>query len=219
MNSSTYFQQHLELAYPKVAPLGRDRIMLRLLNQGDREFFLDLFRDADDEDVLLLKEDFKNPLVVEDWFDRLDYRQVLPLGAVDVNRHCLVGVSLLHRGPRAARLNGEICLFVAEPYRNSELAALLLEEVLHLAAKGGLRWLSAEVIRDCRPLVQTFQDRGFAVKATFEQYLCRTNGATRDVVLLMRPPGKKIGKTPGKGAETGRAPPPPSTPRPQGTKT
>jgi GNAT superfamily N-acetyltransferase len=125
--------------------------------------------------------------VVEQWFDRLDYRQVLPLGAVDVNNHRLVAVSLLLRGPQAAGHNGEIRLFVPEPYRELGLAGLLLDEVLHLAARGDLLWLSAEVIRDCRPLVQAFQARGFEVKATFEQYLRRANGATRDVVLLMRP--------------------------------
>ncbi len=68
--------------YPKLLPLGPYQFLVRLLNQGDQEFLLNLFAGAPGDDLLILKENFHHPYMVDQWFARLDYRQVLPLAAV-----------------------------------------------------------------------------------------------------------------------------------------
>jgi GNAT superfamily N-acetyltransferase len=174
------------LSYTKVVNLGEShRVLLRLLNKGDRDGFAELVQEASPEDALFLKQDFRDPETLDQWFDRLNYRLILPLVAVDLDRHRFAAVAILQLGKQALRYVGDIRLLIAESYRRLGLSSLLLGELIDLAWKEDLYWLAAEVPWEQRQVVKAFEARGFQIKARLPERLRRPGGVTRDVVLLM----------------------------------
>lgn len=163
------------------------RIMFRFLQPQDQELLLRLFQDAPEEDVRFLKQDVKDPKLVQRWIDNLDYQKVIPLVAVDLEDNRLIADATLHLGKHAAKHIGEIRIFVSRPFRNQGLGGLMLDELINLAGKLNLQILKAEVLTDHKKVVKAFRSKGFDIKCTLDDYFLRKDGMTHDVVLLMRP--------------------------------
>lgn len=176
------------VAYRKFVTLKNGkRVMLRFLNEQDRESLIRMFQEAPEEDTRFLKQDVKDLKLVNYWIDHINYRKVLPLVAVDLENNQLVADATLHRGKHSAKHIGEIRIFVSRPFRNLGLGSTMLEELIHLAMKEGLQWLKAEIIADHKKVIKAFRDKGFEIRATLEDYFIRKDGMTHDVVLMMRP--------------------------------
>ncbi len=180
------------LSYAKLVHLAEGcRVFLRLLNQGDREGFAELVREAAPEDALFLNQDFQDQKALDQWFDRLHYRQILPLVAVDLDRHCCAAVAILQRGEQALQHIGDVHLLVAKPYRLLGLGSLLLGDLIDLARKQDLFWLSAVVPWDQHQVLRAFKAKGFEIRTRLPDYVRRPNGVTQDMALLMRPMKKR----------------------------
>jgi L-amino acid N-acyltransferase YncA len=176
------------LSYAKMVQLeNQERVFMRFLNQGDRVGFADLVGEAGPDDLLFLKHDFQDRKTLDHWFDRLNYRQILPLVAVDLDRHRFAAVAMMLRQEHALKHIGEIRILVAAPYRDLGLGSLMLEDLIRLAWQDDLCWLAAEVPWEHPQMVSAFEARGFEIKARLEDYFRRQNGVTHDVVLMMRP--------------------------------
>ena len=92
------------VAYRKFATLKNGkRVMFRFLNEQDREALIQMFQDAPEEDIRFLKQEVKDPKLVNAWVDNLDYRKVLPLVAVDLESNRIIADATLHRGKHAAK--------------------------------------------------------------------------------------------------------------------
>jgi L-amino acid N-acyltransferase YncA len=171
------------------------QLLLRFLNTQDREGLLRLFQEASEEDIRFLRHDVKDMRIINYWIDYIDYTQVLPLLAIDFEKHCFVASATLHRGQPSAGHIGEIRLFVSEPFRGIELAGMMLAELIQLAAVKNLQWLKAEVVAERLEVIDTFCAQGFEVKAVLEDCFMHKDGRTHDVMLLMLPlANKKAGK-------------------------
>ncbi|MBW1917010.1 MAG: GNAT family N-acetyltransferase [Deltaproteobacteria bacterium] len=167
------------------------RVMLRFLNQQDRENLIRLFQEAPEEDTRFLKQDVKDLKLINYWIDHINYRKVLPLVAVNLEGDQLVADATLHRGKHAAKHIGEIRIFVSRPYRNLGLGSLMLDELINLAGKLNLHLLKAEIITDHKKVVKAFRAKDFEIKCTLDDYFIRKDGMTHDVVLMVRPVVKK----------------------------
>jgi L-amino acid N-acyltransferase YncA len=174
--------------YPRIVPFKKGkRLLLRFLNQGDGEDIIRLFREAWEDELCLLKDDFRDPKVVQHWLEELRCRRVLALAAVDLQGHRLAASANLHLGRDSARHVGEIRLFVSPPFRGLGLGSLLIKELLDLALDEDLKWLQVEVIAEQHQALHFFRDHGFAVQARLKDYFLRRDGVTHDVALLRRP--------------------------------
>jgi L-amino acid N-acyltransferase YncA len=172
--------------YRQVVNLADGRpVVQRLVNPLDEEALSQLLREAPAGELRFLKAEIPEPWLVQDWLDRLNYRRVLPLAAVDLGTHQMLGLALLVRGRQALTAVGEIEIFVSAPCQNQGLGSLLLEGIIALAAREGLHWLKAEVAADNRQAIQAFLTRGFDLTAVLENYFGDPNGVTRDAVLLL----------------------------------
>jgi len=191
--------------YRKVVHLADGRPMvLRLVNPLDEEALSRLLREAPAGELRFLKAEIPKSRLVQDWLDRLNYRRILPLAAVDLSTHQMVGLALLVRGRQALTAVGEIEIFVAAPCQNQGLGSLLLEEIITLAAQEGLHWLKAKVATDNCPAIQAFLTRGFDLTAVLGNYFGDPNGVTRDAVLLLSSllPPRPRSSGPGDARET-----------------
>ncbi len=175
-------------AYRKFITLRNGkRMMFRFLNQEDRQGLLQLFEAAPDEDIRFLKQNVKDPKVVNHWLDNINYHKVLPLLAVDLETNQIAADATLHRGKHSAKHIGEIRIYVSRSHRNLGLGSLMLEEMINLAFQENLQWLRAEIVADLKKVIKGFRTHGFEHKALLDDYFIRMDGVTHDVVLLMRP--------------------------------
>ena len=180
------------VAYRKFVTLRNGkRVMFRFLNDQDRDSLIQLFLEAPEEDTRFLKQDVKDQKLINYWLDHINYRQVLPLVAVDLESNRLIGDATLHRGKHAAKHLGEVRIFVSRAYRNLGLGSMMLEELINLAFQENLYLLKAEVLADHKKVIKAFRAKGFEVKATLEDYFIRKDGVTHDVVLMLRHVMKK----------------------------
>ena len=180
------------VAYRKFVTLKNGkRMMFRILNEQDREGLVQMFQEAPEEDIRFLKQNVKDPKMVNYWIDHIDYQRVLPLLAVDLESNRIVADATLHRGKHAAKHIGEIRIFVSRSHRGLGVGSLMLAELINLAVKENLQWLKAEIIADHKKVVKAFRAHGFEHKALLDEYFIRKDGVMHDVVLMMRPTVKK----------------------------
>jgi RimJ/RimL family protein N-acetyltransferase len=180
------------VAYRKFATLkSGKRVMFRFLNEQDRDGLVQMFQEAPEEDTRFLKQDVKDLPLVNSWVDRLNYRKVLPLVAVDLENNRIIADVTLHRGKHAAKHIGEIRIFVSRAFRNLGLGSLMLEETLNLALQENLMWVKAEILAEHKKVIKAFRAKGFEQKAILDDYFLRKDGVTHDVVLMMRPVVKR----------------------------
>jgi len=179
------------------------KVLLRVIKKHDREELARLFRETPAEEVRFLKYDVKAPRWLEAWLAGLNYRQVLPLAAVDLEEHRFLAGGFLKRGRRTTGHTAEVQLLVPGPYRSLGLDDLLLEELISLAGQTDLQLLKAELAAEDQPAIRTFRDRGFKIRAAMDDYFLDRYGFTHDVVLLLLPltaapagPGKDFPRIP-----------------------
>jgi L-amino acid N-acyltransferase YncA len=159
------------------------RILLRPLTQDDRQALFDLFTPISDEDARYMRHNVKDPQVICQWIDCLDYSSVFPLVAVFGSR--LVGLASLHLNFGPARHRAEVRIFLAKDFRHRGVGSRLLQGLIELAKKHNLYMLEAQIPSDQTPNIRSFQNLGFESKAHFDDYFMLPDGDLRDVTHLI----------------------------------
>jgi GNAT superfamily N-acetyltransferase len=173
--------------YPKYLQLGDGRgILLRFLNSLDCDLLADLLQEASRQATRFIKFNPKDLKGLTQPPDRLDYRAILPLAAVDLEEHRFIASANLHLTPDPAGVAGEISLYVSEPFHGLGLHALLVDELISLAKPKDLLWLKAEVIGACRKTRETLLAKGFAPRTVLKDFYLNSGGVIHDVVVMMR---------------------------------
>lgn len=159
------------------------QVLLRALTPDDRDGLLELFSNASNRDVRFLRDNVKDPMVIDSWCAGIDYTRVLPLLAIVQDR--IVGLATLHFFSGPKRHIGEFRIFLAKEYRRRGLGTRILQGLIDLARKHGLYILEAEVVASQIKVIKAFQNLGFEMCCTFEDYFMFPDGETEDVVRLI----------------------------------
>jgi GNAT superfamily N-acetyltransferase len=159
------------------------RILLRPLTIDDRQALLDLFLPVSADDLRYMRQNVKDPQIVGEWFDRLDYDKVLPLVAVFGSR--IVGEATLHfkLGPYHHR--AEVRIFLAKDFRRRGVGSRLLQGIIEMAKRHNLYMLEVEIVSDQNHIIRAFQNAGFEPKCVYEDYFILPDGDLRDVTHLI----------------------------------
>jgi hypothetical protein len=89
--------------YRKFIPLkNQKRVMLRFLNEGDRQDLISLFQTAPNEDLRFCKHDLKDLKLLNHWLDHLNSPRLLPLVAVSLEINQLIAAATLLWGKHTA---------------------------------------------------------------------------------------------------------------------
>lgn len=115
MLSSAYLHKFVSLAD------GR-QVLLRSLFRHDREGLLQMLNGVPEDEVRFLQPPGQEPRQEQAWLAGLDYREVVPLVAVDLAAHRFAGIALLTRDRLGA--GGRVHLFAVEPFRRLGLPGL-----------------------------------------------------------------------------------------------
>jgi len=159
------------------------RVLLRPLTREDRQALIDLFSPISQEDLNYFRTNVSDPQVVGKWVDELDFEKVLPLIAVLGNQ--IVGAATLHFRLGPHRHLAEVRIFLAKDFRHRGLGGRMLHALIELAKRRNLLMLEAEVVADQISIIRAFQNAGFVMKATFEEYFMLPDGELHDLAHLV----------------------------------
>jgi len=158
-------------------------ILLRPMTPDDEHALIELFSPISNEDLRYLHDNVRDPAIIQEWCDSLDYKRVLPLMAL-VNERA-VGQASLHLQKGPARHVAKVRIFLAKDFRRRGLGTKMLNTLIDLARKQDLHMLVAEVVADQSKVIKAFQSLGFQLRCAFEDFFMLPNGETRDVAVLM----------------------------------
>ena len=161
------------------------RVLLRVLDKDDRDRLQAMFALVGDDDAEAMRENVKDPAVIQTWIDELDYGRVIPLVAV-VNDE-IVGDATLRLGQGPYRHKAEVRIFLSKPYRQRGLGTAMLKSVIDIAKRMELHLLIVEVIANRTPVIRAFRGLGFQMQTTLPDYFMMPDGETLDVALMILP--------------------------------
>ena len=173
------------MAYQKEGVLkDGSRVLLRPLVKEDREKLLQFFQGLDARELSFLRNDVRDPAVVDHWVNHIDYNRVFPLVAEAEGR--IVGDITLHmRKIGWKRHLGNVRVVVAKDYQGRGLGTLLINEIVELAGEFGLEKLVAEIHLQAVSAFTAFKKAGFSVKAVFEDLVKDPAGKSSDLVVMV----------------------------------
>ena len=157
-------------------------VLLRPMNGDDEQLLTEFYSAVSEEDMRYFRHYVKDPSIVHNWAEHLDYSKVLPLLALVKDR--VVGSGSLHFGEGPKRHIAEVRLFLAKDFRKRGLGMKIIKALIDLARKHGLSILQAEVIADQTKVVKAFETLGFKNQAMLDDYFLFPDGESRDVVLM-----------------------------------
>jgi RimJ/RimL family protein N-acetyltransferase len=159
------------------------RILLRPLTIDDRQALLELFLPVSVDDLRYMRHNVKDPQVISEWIDGLDYEKVLPLVAVFGSR--IVGEATLHFNQGPDRHRAEVRIFLAKDFRRRGVGSRLLQSAVEMAKRHNLYLLEVEIVSDQNHIIRAFQNAGFEPKCIYEDYFMLPDGDLRDVSHLI----------------------------------
>jgi L-amino acid N-acyltransferase YncA len=157
-------------------------ILIRPMIAEDKRRLREFYSAVNEDDLRYFRHYVKDPNVIEEWCENLDYCKVLPVLALVKDR--VVGNASLHFGEGPKRHTAEVRLFLAKDYRKRGLGMKMIRVLVDLARKQGLNILFAEVMAEQTKVVKAFEQLGFKSQATLDDYFIFPDGETRDVVLM-----------------------------------
>ncbi|HEY9152312.1 MAG TPA: GNAT family N-acetyltransferase [Anaerolineales bacterium] len=160
-------------------------VLLRPMIADDESHLAEFYAAVSEEDIRYFRHRVKDPAIIRDWCQHLDYSRVLPILAFAKER--VVGSASLHfcNGPK--RHIAEVRLFLAKDYRTRGLGVKMIRALVDLARKQGLGILMVEIVADETKAIKAFESLGFKTRATLDDYFMFPDGDSRDTVLMTMP--------------------------------
>ncbi|MBI5352331.1 MAG: GNAT family N-acetyltransferase [Chloroflexi bacterium] len=158
-------------------------ILLRPMIPDDKQRLIEYYSAVSEEDLRYFRDYVKNPQLIQEWCDHLDYGKVLPLLALSKDR--VVGSASLHFFDGPKRHVGEMRLFLSKDFRKRGLGMKMIRAMIDLARKQGLSILTAEIITDFTKFVKAFELLGFKSMCVLDDYFMFPDGDLCDIVLMM----------------------------------
>ena len=157
-------------------------VLLRPMVKEDRIHLDQLYGPVGEDDIRYFRHNIKDPAVLQEWCDRLDYDSVLPVLALVKDRAVGSGTLHFYHGPK--RHVGEVRLFLSKDFRKRGLGMKIIRVLVDFARRQGLSQLAAEVIADKTKVVRAFEQIGFVSRCTLADYFMFPDGDCSDVVLM-----------------------------------
>jgi RimJ/RimL family protein N-acetyltransferase len=166
----------------KTLPDG-SRLLLRPLQEKDREALLALFARASRQDLEWFRSDAADPEVVKRWVDHLDYSRVFPLVALAGDQ--LIGDATLHFGEHYHSHLAWVRIFLDKTHRRRGIGTLMIQSLIEVARRLGLQQLYAEIVTAQQHIIKGFMEMGFQVEVTLRDYFITSTGEMLDMAILV----------------------------------
>lgn len=160
------------------------KVVLRPMVPEDKDKLLDFFARVSDQDRQFLRNNVRDPQVIDTWVNNIDYHKVFPLLAEVGDK--IAGDATLHmRRTGWKRHLGNVRVVVANDFQGRGLGTLLLNEIAELAGEFGLEKLVSEIYFNAPGALNAFKRAGFGVKAVFEDLVKDMYGNNADMIVMV----------------------------------
>jgi L-amino acid N-acyltransferase YncA len=170
--------------YPKQITLPDGQgLKLRLMEAADRDQVLRFARSLPPDDLLFLRTDITEPVIVEEWIAALQRGNTMTVLAEAGGK--LAGYASLHsEQARWTRRVGEIRVQVAPAFRGRSLGRRLTTEIFDLGQARGLKKMAAMMTPDQTGARAAFEKLGFQVEALLQDWVVDRSGRPRDLLIM-----------------------------------
>ncbi len=175
-----------ERGLPYTETLGEElEIGFRVLARGDAERLLDFTRSLEEQDLLFLRTDVTDPLVVADWIRSVEDGRTRTVVATRDDE--VVGYGSLHLSEILwTRHLGEMRILVASDLRGRGVGAHLARQVFVFARRAGLQKIVAQMMASQREAQSLLHHLGFIPEAMLRDWVIDRKGATHDLIVMSR---------------------------------
>lgn len=170
--------------YPWTEKLGNHEFTFRLLTPADREHLLRFTRSLPEDDVMFLRKDITQDVVVDDWLDKVKKGATITVLAENDDGK-IVGYASLHLDQLLwTRHLGEIRVVLAPKFRGIGLGKRLLNEMFLVGKQHNLQRIVVNMRRQ-QPRLQGMLERmGFRAEALLTDWLMDAVGRTHDLLVM-----------------------------------
>ena len=172
------------LIYPREVKIRDGRnVSLSLMGVGDKQKILNFANSLPPDDLLFLRTDITDPATIDEWVRSVETgRTITVLAELDGD---VAGYASLHtEGARWTRLVGEVRVQVGVNYRGAGLGKRLVGEIFRLGQDFGLKKMAAMMTPDQVSARASFEELGFRVEATLQDWVVDRKGGSRDLVIM-----------------------------------
>ena len=172
------------LIYPREVKIKDGRnVSLRLMEAGDNQRILNFANSLPQDDLLFLRTDITDPRTIDEWVRSIEAGTTITvLAELDGD---VVGYASLHtEGARWTRRVGEVRVQVGVDYRGAGLGKRLVGEIFRLGQDFGLKKMAAMMTPDQKSARAAFEELGFRVEATLQDWVVDREGGSRDLVIM-----------------------------------
>jgi RimJ/RimL family protein N-acetyltransferase len=160
------------------------KVILRPMVKDDRDKLIDFFSRVSEQDRQFLRSNVRDPKVIDDWVNHINYHKVFPLIAEVDGK--IVGDATLHmRRTGWKRHLGNVRVVVANDFQGRGLGTLLINEISELAGEFGLEKLVSEIYFNAPGAINAFKRAGFGVKAVFEDLVKDLYDKNADMIVMV----------------------------------
>ncbi len=159
-------------------------VKFRLLERGDRDRLFRFFQELRPQDRLNMRDDVTNPAVIQRWFDKLNFENVIPILAIHDGN--IVGDGTLHRDSHGwMRHVGEVRITVHPDYQRLGLGYALAKELFIMAADFGIDKIVATMMDHQDGAIRMFERLGFKEEGRFQRHVRDAKGELHDLVVMI----------------------------------
>jgi len=158
-------------------------LTVRPMNARDRSAILRFADGLPDHDLLFLRRDIRDEVVIEDWIGEIESRQMLTLLALADEE--LIGYASIDRSHLQWSSHvAEIRVVVSETARGKGLGRLLVERAFHAAVASGIEKLVARMTPDQKGAVAAFEGLGFRPEGLLRNHVRDLAGEKHDLLVM-----------------------------------
>ena len=172
------------LIYPREVKIRDGRnVSLRLMEAADNQRIHNFANSLPSDDLLFLRTDITDPRTIDEWVRSIEAGTTITvLAELDSD---VVGYASLHtEGARWTRRVGEVRVQVGVDYRGAGLGKRLVGEIFRLGQDFGLKKMAAMMTPDQKSARAAFEELGFRVEATLQDWVVDREGGSRDLVIM-----------------------------------
>jgi L-amino acid N-acyltransferase YncA len=171
-------------SYPRLLELDNGRrVSLRMMTAADQGAILAFARALPPDDLMFLRTDITDDVVVREWIGNLTNGSTTTVVA-EIDGVLAGYASLHHDRARWTRRVGEIRVVLGPAYRGSGLGRRLAEEIFHLGLQRGIKKVAALMTLDQTRARAAFQRLGFQVEALLQGWVVDRHGRPHDLLIM-----------------------------------
>ena len=172
-------------AYPWKTELADLEVTFRMMTAEDVSKMLTFTKELPERDLLFLRYDITDPVVVAEWVGNIERGRTLTILAEEQG-HLMGYCSLLRSDILWTRHLGEIQMLVGPNYRGKGVGGHLARQIFSFARQQGLQKVVAHMMSTQRDGQSLFQGLGFIPEALLNDWAIDRAGRTHDMIMMSR---------------------------------